>query len=118
MHDCLSFDNILLLQRLFFFFSFAMQKLYLVLFEMNPNKICFMLCAFSVGFPILLKFPKAAKKLEWTEVNSYVIGNNQVTQIWVCLAIFCWFYSEHLFKGHSDLVFVVSLCPQAGPLSL
>lgn len=74
-----------------------------------PLKCAYCFDTFSVGFPILLKFPMSAKKPGWAELNSDVIGSIQLTQNWVCLGIFCYFHSETLFRGHSDLVYVIPL---------
>lgn len=54
-------DKMLLFQRLFIF-PLSRHKIHLFLFEVCPTKYAFCFDAFSVGFPILLKFPMSAKK--------------------------------------------------------
>lgn len=54
-------DEILLFWRIFFFPYLGIKFIYFFL-KCIPLKYAFCFAAFSVGFPILLKFPMSAKK--------------------------------------------------------
>lgn len=83
-------DEILLFQRLFLPYL-GIKFIYFFL-KCAPLEYASCFDAFSVDFPILLKFPMSAKKPGWAELNSDIIGNIQLTQNWVYFDIFCCFH--------------------------